>query len=802
MIESPFASLTIDPAQGCWSVFPAASSSPAIEGARMRVDYRCGRQQHSALQRWPERQVEPLHSTRSQHGSLPKVQVQFAPDACGLRSAIEFALPEDSPALFWRLSIENTGHQPVYLDRLTMLQVGPIYSEGRSQIQGIRPGDASFFTNGWQSWSYAGAYAPQDRFRRTRLGPIRAPTDFNAGTPQPNRRGHFSSDMFAVLGDRSTRRALLAGFLSQQQHFGSVEARLRLSDLSLSLWANGDGARLDPGARIETDWACLYWLDIDSPDPFGPYLEAVRQQAGLAAAPKTKIPTGWCSWYQFSSETTYQGAMTAQDIRDNLAALAHLKDDLPLSIVQIDDGFEAQIGDWLAFSSGFPQGVAPLAAEIRQAGFTPGLWLAPFIVHPRSRLAAEQPDWLLRGRFNRPVNAGLLWDAFTTALDLTHPQALDHTRQVVHTAVQEWGYPYLKLDFLYAAALPGKYHDPTRSRAQVLHSGLAALRQAAGQGAYLLGCGCPLGPAIGLVDAMRVSADTARRWKPSYRGVEAFIAAEPNFPSARNACHNSLARSPLHRRWWVNDPDCLLARPGTSLTLAEVQTVATVIALTGGSVFVSDHLPALPEERLRILRALLPPIGGRPRLLDWLDATTPRRIRLDLDAAAGPWHLLALFNWEDAPQDMTVLPGEFGLDPQGSYWGRESWRGEVRLLSETGWTFPACPPHSAVLLAVRQQTPDRPQYLGGDLHISQGLEVESWRWEPASGDLAFWLKRPGYAQGVIDLAFSGAIQAASLNGEALGWQRLTGGVYRLRTTFEKTADIRVRLLKHAQDHVG
>jgi hypothetical protein len=39
---------------------------------------------------------------------------------------------------------------------------------------------------------------------------------------------------------------------------------------------------------------------------------------------------------------------------------------------------------------------------------------------------------------------------------------------------------------------------------------------------------------------------------------------------------------------------------------------------------------------------------------------------------------------------------------------------------------------------------------------------------------------------------SGAIQAASLNGEALGWQRLTSGVYRLRTVFESTAEIRVR----------
>ena len=621
MFESPFLRLTIDVAQASWSLQPLSGAGPALEAVRMQASYRCAGMRRQAHENWSGGEVGAPERQSSHHGPLQHIRLQLAPSPCGLHCSVEFALPENDPALFWRLSIENRGTQPVWLDRLTLLRCDPS-SSAASQINGFDPRQAAFYSNGWQSWSYAGAYVPGARFRSTRLGPIRAPTDFNAGTPMPSRGGHFSSDMFGVLGDRGSRRALLAGFLSQQQHFGSLEAHLQPGRVALSMWANGDGARLDPGTHIETDWACLYFLAIDAPDPLGPYLEAVKRQSGVDDLSMASIPTGWCSWYQFSSET-YKGAVTEQDIRDNLQALARLEDNLPLSIVQIDDGFETQIGDWLTFNRGFPGGVAPLAAEIRQAGFTPGLWLAPFIVYPGSRLAAKHPDWLLRGRFNRPVNAGLGWEIFTTALDLTHPEALDYTCQLIRTAVHEWGFSYLKLDFLYAAALPGKYRDPTRTRAQVLRSGLAALRQAAGEQAFLLGCSCPLGPAIGLVDAMRISADTARRWKPAFLGVEAFIASEPNLPSARNACHNSLTRAPLHRRWWLNDPDCLLVRPGTHLTLAELRTVATVIALTGGSLFVSDHLPDLPEDRLRILRALLPPIGARPRILDWLDAPTP-----------------------------------------------------------------------------------------------------------------------------------------------------------------------------------
>ena len=135
-----------------------------------------------------------------------------------------------------------------------------------------------------------------------------------------------------------------------------------------------------------------------------------------------------------------------------------------------------------------------LADEIRQAGFTPGLWLAPFIVDPRSRLAHAHPDWILHGRFNRPVNAGFnLWGTVATALDLTRPEALDYACQVVDRAAHAWGYPYLKLDFLYAGALPGRRHDPSLTHAQILRQGLQALRQAAGEKIYTTGLRLPTG---------------------------------------------------------------------------------------------------------------------------------------------------------------------------------------------------------------------------------------------------------------------------------------------------------------------
>lgn len=372
-------------------------------------------------------------------------------------------------------------------------------------------------------------------------------------------------------------------------------------------------------------------------------------------------------------------------------------------------------------------------------------------------------------------------------MDLTHPQALEYAKQVVHTAVHEWGYRYLKLDFLYAAALPGRSLDPTLTRAQILRRGLETVRAAAGAEAFLLGCGCPLGPAIGLVDAMRIGADTTRRWLPSFPGIESYVQEERNLPSARNALHNALTRSAFHRRWWINDPDCLLLNPGKHLSLDEVRTSASVIALTGGSLFLSDDLAALPTSLLRMASALLPPVGLRPQVLDWFDTAEPQRLRLDLENATGAWHLLALVNWKDTPQEMDVCAEAFGLDPQRHYYGRDFWSGEERRFTGGCPPFPAVPPHGIRLLAVRPLQAGNPAYLGSDLHVSQGMEVAGWESRPHR--LALRLERPGPAEGVIVLSLPGAPRQALIDGRPLEWEAAGEDIFRFPVKFEREADV-------------
>jgi len=702
-----------------------------------------------------------------------------------LRAILTFAAQEQPPAIFWKLEVSNPSHEPIWIERIDLLVPGERFSLGF--LEPSAP--FNFYVNGWQSWSLAASFPSHQKQPRSRLGPFQVPMVINAGTPIPREAGHFASDFFTVIKPMHGHEGLVIGFLSQQQHFGTLEFKDRGAPF-LRVWANGDQMRLDPGCSISSDWLVVVPFSTTDPDPLQSYLNLVATHHGIS--PKMESPNGWCSWYYYYTK------VSAEDIRQNLRHMVARHDDLPLELLQIDDGFEAQVGDWFAFAPSFPDGVAPLAHEIRTAGLKPGLWLAPFIVHPQSRLAREHPHWLLRTPKGRPVNAGFVWNTFATALDLTVPEALDYAAEVVRTAAHKWGFPYLKLDFLYAAALPGRYHDPTRTRAQVLRQGIEALRHAAGDEVFLLGCGAPLGSALGLVDAMRIGADVSGSWAPEYLGQQWFFAPEPHMPAARNAIRNTITRAPLHRRWWINDPDCLLIRPDTKLTIEEVQTLASVIALSGGSLLLSDNLPALPEERLRIAQVLLPPIGERMQVMDLLESPYPKQLCLELNGAIGSWILLGWINWDEVNRQPVLQRSALAL-PEGVWLAHDFWNDTFYTWDEVGdLLLHPLKPHAVALLALYPLRGNRPAYLGSNLHISQGLEVESW--QVSAGRVVCQLALPRRAQGYLNLLLPGEPQTVTLDGQSLSWQRVGNAIYRFPIAFSHRATLVVEFERSERDN--
>jgi len=167
--------------------------------------------------------------------------------------------------------------------------------------------------------------------------------------------------------------------------------------------------------------------------------------------------------------------------------------------------------------------------------------------------------------------------------------------EVVADSIVAMGFRYLKLDFTFSPSIDGIYADPSWTPAQRVRTGLAAIRRGAPD-AFLLGCGVPLSPSLGVVDANRIGPDVAPVWAvpPTAEIIPGYLAVQP---ATRHAAAAVLARSFMHRRLWANDPDCMILRSAASeLSSEAIRTWARIVGLSGGSAFVSDDLSLVGSE--------------------------------------------------------------------------------------------------------------------------------------------------------------------------------------------------------------
>ncbi|MBN1305415.1 MAG: alpha-galactosidase [Anaerolineales bacterium] len=424
-----------------------------------------------------------------------------------------------------------------------------------------------YYRHGWQSWSLTAWLPAAQRI------PVSRPTIFHPLQTDPGyayAKTHNGSWVGAV-----------------QTPGGEV---LVLGALEIETHVFLEGNRL--AGRVETGEPATWYLAMGPEDlVFARYAELLGERFGTGLADRP--PWVWCSWYSLYSEID----------EEKLLHILEEQKDLPFEVFQVDDGWEKKVGDWEA-NHKFPSGMGALAEKIHAAGRTPGLWLAPLLVVPSSNLYQQHPDWLLRDKHRRPVSAGFNFFEQLYALDTTHPDALAWLADLMKK-VRDWGFDYLKLDFLYAGALPGRrYLDMPREAAY--RHGLSVIRKALGD-AYLLTCGAPVVPSLGLCDGIRVGPDVAGHWE-SQRDTRLF--SNYAIPGTRNAI-----RTTLNRLWLKpivhTDPDVVYFR-SHAITMTDrhksrLQTLAQICGFKATS-----DLPAwlLPEERQRLLQFF----GHQPKI--------------------------------------------------------------------------------------------------------------------------------------------------------------------------------------------
>ena len=532
-----------------------------------------------------------------------------------------------------RAVVSNRGGAPIHLDSV------------RFHIATGLPAStpARFFKHGYQSWSAShpvaiGIYThPRDNLSRI----ARVNHQSEVDRPQDAPEG-ATSEQFTIVESESSRERFLAGFIAAAHQLTTITVRTPNQVMARALL---DDVILLPGDEREIE-PLAFWHSDESASRMASRFAAMLGDT-MHARIASPYQRGWCSWYH------YFHAVTEDVMRSNLHALRDLRSEFPVEVVQLDDGYQAALGDWDRTNAKFPSGLKKLAREISDAGFIAGIWTAPFFAARDSLLMREHADWFIKHReTGEPLRAGYNpnWtacdDKYAYALDPSHPEFAAHLERLFRIIVKHFGYDYLKLDFLYAASAEGIRHDPALTRAQTLRRGLEAIRRGAGERTFILGSGCPLGAAVGIVDGMRIGPDVAPYW-----GATAGAAGEPATALAINAI---LARSFMHRRWWLNDPDCLMLRTKeTRLSNDEREALARTIADSGGMLLISDDMRLLDDESARLFQEVAR-IGAEidaaskiepPRVED-LMSDSPLRI---LSTATPTGELNLLLNMSDDP---------------------------------------------------------------------------------------------------------------------------------------------------------
>lgn len=427
---------------------------------------------------------------------------------------------------------------------------------------------------------------------------------------------------------------LLMGFSSCRRFSGEFW----FNEKEIQIVLNLEGIEILPGETVELESLFM---------SFGERNTLLEEFASRIAKkhprlPWEEAPTGWCSWLVYGPD------VTAQNIYDNMAGIKERH--LNLKYVQIDDGYQAHMGDWLTTADTFEGGIKKMCLDIKEQGFEPAIWVAPFIAEERSEVFQNHPDWFVKDDNGKPLPSNKVsfggWRCGPWyMLDATHPEARRHLTNVFRTMRKEWQVTYFKMDANMWGALPfGHRYEKNKTCVEAYRMGMEAIIEGAGEDSFLFGCNAPMWPSLGVVHGMRITND-------NLRSFEQFSA---------------LARECFPRNWqnyrlWINDPDTIVQQNreimvcdpngeekaiNTGLSREEFLFNAAYTLASGGMVLSGDDVTELTEQNCDELQRILNS-QRKSAVFEDLDHTVGR---ISLDGE----EIVCIFNREDSARTFTV----------------------------------------------------------------------------------------------------------------------------------------------------
>ena len=366
---------------------------------------------------------------------------------------------------------------------------------------------------------------------------------------------------------------------------------------------------------------------------------------------------GWSTWdYYF---TCYR----MDDLRENMEQ-TRSDDRLSESIkyVFLDDGWQYREGEWHA-NYRFPQGLAAVVEEIRQAGFTPAIWTNGCQVYPLSEAGLRCGAMLLTdGSGNAILSEGRY------IIDPTHPDGEAYLYQL-YRGLYAAGFRIFKVDFVSTLQLGVRFYDRACGVYDAIRRLFSVVRRAVGEQSILIGCSYPPECGGGVVDYNRFAVDIHNHWSHVLWILEylqmgfwqngRLYRIDPDFLLVRGS-DTSIERetnvyNPVPNPSASPDEPASRWRHGNTFTYDEAETWANIVVFSAGNVILGDRLSMLNDAGRLLLRSHLVPNQQTALPLDLGDGTH-----------AGFWYSesdrkLLLINVHDTPRTLRLCFAEYAL---------------------------------------------------------------------------------------------------------------------------------------------
>ncbi len=623
--------------------------------------------------------------------------------------------------------------------------------------------EISWFKNGWQSWSPCKLlYGHQ----KDDEGPINEIYKRAFDNQDYIIKGRFYSEYCTVITELNNKNSIILGFTTLNTQFTRLILDYQNYEKIKLLTAFGcmDGISFKKSSIYMSEELFIsfksknlaYYGLID-------YAKSVKYN--LTDERKKEIPIGWCSWYYYFEN------ISEEEMIKNLEFFKSKRDIIPIDFIQLDDGYFTKIGDYKSINSKFPHGLNWLYHQINDNNFKSGVWTAPFLAIRSSNLFKNHKDWFLKDvETHKFIKTYFNWGTFEYGLDLSNEEVLTYLSEFykgLRIAFKKKEIPnkktlidFFKIDFLHTAVpIEGDYFNKNLTRAQILYNGIKIIRDAISDKAFLLGCGEPLGPCVGLVDTMRIGEDTAPTWEDT---DEEMIKQGITTPSLKKCLLNVLYRSFMHNYFWINDPDCLMIRRSdTELNIDEIRLQLTIFGLSGGQLLISDDMTKLSEEEINDAKLLIPPYNPQkhdPIVVDAFISKFPSVYLLKTEEIIGKRFLVAIINWNDIASSKKLKVSE--LIPNlyetikdfyvYDFWN-EKYLGEFKITDFI--ELRDIKPHSCSylnLIPIDNKLQGLPTLFSTNLHITQGCcEIKKFEFNKELSQLNINLELKGIREGYL-----------------------------------------------------